>query len=40
MRNHRDLQIPKIRIEYVNISFYFLGVKNWNEIPNNIREQE
>ena len=38
-RNHRDLQIPKVRLEYAK-SFYFSGVKNWNEIPGNIREQE
>ena len=40
MRNHRDLQIPKVRLEYAKRSFYFSGVKNWNDIPGNIREQE
>ena len=39
-RNHRDLQIPNVRLEYAKKSFYFSGVKNWNEIPDNIREQE
>ena len=39
-RNHRDLQIPKVKLEYANRSFYFSGVKNWNDIPGNIREQE
>ena len=39
-RNHRDLQIPKVRLEYAKRSFYFSGVKNWNDMPGNIREQE
>ena len=39
-RNHRDLQIPKVRLEYAKRSFYFSGVKNWNDIPGNIREEE
>ena len=39
-RNHGDLQIPKVKLEYAKRHFYFLGVKNWNEIPDNIREQE
>ena len=39
-RNHRYLQSPKIRLEYAKKSFYFSGVKNWNEISDNIREQE
>ena len=39
-RNHTDLQIPKIRLEYGNRNFYFSGVRNWNDIPGNIREQE
>ena len=39
-RNHRALQIPKVRLEYAKRSFYFTGVKNWNDIPSNIREQE
>ena len=29
-RNFRDLQIPRIRIEYAKRSLYFSGVKNWN----------
>ena len=40
MRNHIDLQIPKVRLEYAKRSVYFSSVKNWNEIPDNIREQE
>ena len=40
MRNHRDLKIPKVRLEYAKIRFYFSGVKNSNDIPGNIREQE
>ena len=39
-RNLRVLQIPKVRLEYAKRSFYFSGVKNWNDIPGNIREQE
>jgi len=39
-RNLRDLQIPKIGPEYAKRSFYFLGVKNWKDIPGSIREQE
>ena len=39
-RNHRDLQIPKVRSEYAMRCFYFSGFKNWNAIPDNIREQE
>ena len=31
-RNHRDLQIPKVRIEYAKRSCYFSDVKNWNDI--------
>ena len=31
-RNHRDLQISKVRSEYAQRSVYFSGVKNWNEI--------
>ena len=38
-RNHRDLQIPKVRLEYAKRGFHFSGVKNWNDIPGNIREQ-
>ena len=26
-RNHGDLQIPKVRLEYAKRSFYFSGVK-------------
>ena len=32
-RNRRDLQNPIIRLEYAKRSFYFSGVKNWNDIP-------
>ena len=39
-RNRGDLQIPKVRLEYAKRSFYFSGVKNWNDIPDNIREKE
>ena len=39
-RNRRGLQIPKVRLEYAERSFYFSGFKNWNDIPGNIREQE
>ena len=39
-RNFGHLQIPKVRLEYAKRSFYFSGVKNWNYIPNNIREKE
>ena len=30
----------RVRLEYAKGSFYFSGVKNWNDIPGNIREQE
>ena len=39
-RNHGDLQISKVRLEYAKRSFYFSGVKNWNDIPDNIRERD
>ena len=39
-RNHRDLQIPKARLEYAKRKFYFSSIKHWNEIYDNIREQE
>ena len=39
-RNHRDLQTPTARLEYAKNIFHFSGVENWNEIPNNIWEQE
>ena len=39
-RNHGDLQIPKVMLEYAKRSFYFSGVKNWNDIPDNIRERD
>ena len=39
-RNHRDLQIPKVRLEYAKRCFYFSGVKNWSDTPGNIQEQE
>ena len=38
-RNHRFLQIRKVRLEYAKRSFYFSCGKNWNDIPCNIREQ-
>ena len=37
--NRGDLQIPKVRLEYAKRRFYFSGVKNWNDIPDNIRER-
>ena len=39
-RNCRDLKIPKVRLEYAKRSFYFSGVKNWNDIPDNVRERD
>ena len=39
-RNHGDLQIPKVRLEYAKRSFYFSGVKNWNDIHDNVRERD
>ena len=39
-RNHGDLQIPKVRLEYAKRSFYFSGVKNWKAIPDNVRERD
>ena len=35
-RNHRELQIPKVKLEYAKRGFYISGVKNWNEILDNI----
>ena len=37
-RKHGDLQIPKVR--FAKRSFYFSGVKNWNDILDNIREKD
>ena len=39
-RNHEDLQVPTARLEYANRSFYFFGVKNRNDNPDNSREKE
>ena len=39
-RNQRDLEISKVNLEYAKISFPFSGVKNWNDILDNFREQE
>ena len=39
IRNRGDLEIPKVRLEYAKRSFYFPGVKNWNDIPDNVRER-
>ena len=39
-RNYRDLQIPKVKVKHAQRSFYFSGVKNWNDISHNIREKE
>ena len=30
----------RIWLEYAKRSFYFSGVKNWNDIPDNIRERD
>ena len=34
------MQILKVKLEYAKRSFYFSGVENLNDIPNNIREKE
>ena len=39
-RNGGDLQISKVRLEYAKRSFYFSGVKNWNDIPDNVRGRD
>jgi len=39
-RNHRDMHIPKARLEYGKRGFYFYGSKILNEFPDDIREQE
>ena len=39
-RNRGNLQIPKVWLEYAKRSFYFSGVKNWNDIPHSVRERE
>ena len=39
-RNSGGLEIPKDRLEYAKRSFYFTGVKNWNHIPDNVRERD
>ena len=36
-RKYRDLQIPKVGLEYAKRSFDFSGVKNWNDIPGNVQ---
>ena len=38
-RNCGYLQIPIVRLEYAKRSFYFSGVKNWNDILDNVRER-
>ena len=39
-RSRRDLEIPKVMLEYAKRSFYFSGVKNWKDIPDNSRKKE
>ena len=39
-RNRGDLEIPKVRLEYAKRSFYCSGVKDWNDIPDNVRERD
>ena len=39
-RNHRAWKIPRVMLWYAKRSFYFSGVRNWSDIPGNIREQE
>ena len=39
-RNRGDLQIPKVRLECAKRSFYFSGVKNLNDVPDNVRERD
>ena len=39
-RNRGYLQVPKVRLEYAKRSFYFSGVKNWNDILDKVREKE
>lgn len=39
-RIYRDLQISKVKLEYARQSLFFPGVKNWNEIPDGIREKK
>ena len=39
--SHNNAQShPKVRLEYAKRIFCFSGVKSWNDIPENIREQE
>ena len=37
-RNCKDLQIPKLKTELMRKSFQYSAVKNWNDIPVDIRE--
>ena len=32
------IKLPKVRLEYAKQSFYFMGVKTYNELPTNIRD--
>ena len=37
-RNLRDLQTPKVGLAQTKRSFYFVGVKDYNEIPDNTQK--
>ena len=38
-RSINDLQMPKLRLE-LSKSFSYVGAKDWNDIPNDIRNVE
>ena len=37
-RSNRNLDIPKIKLECTKKGFHLSGMKDWNEIPIDIRE--
>ena len=37
-RNCTDIRIPRYNLEYLKTSFYYLWLKDWNNIPIAIRE--
>ena len=37
-RNHKDLEIPRYRLEYPKKGFHYAALKAWSEIPLAIHE--
>ena len=38
-RNHSDLRIPTVGLEHAARNAYVSGIKNWNDVPDNIQKQ-